>query len=231
MVMMGGLKEVLFCGVQGSILHGHHQTFASPRPSSGDLVDYQTTAGLLLVHFDGVTFLHLQRRRCVVLVDGRSVETKADDLHRQTLRRFEKLKTFSSFKKLKKTYSSVAVSVHQLAEWSVTFDLELHDSVVLSQDLQVDVLRLASLFVLQRERIIQREKHLERDITSKVCLTNTNKGGTHKHEAFVCLRGIFDLHPTSRRLTFGAQFWEARNFTKNRNVSIHEIKNEKYQRK
>lgn len=86
------------------------------------------STGLLLVHLDSVPFLHLQRCRCVVLVDWLTIKAESHNLHGQT--------------------RPVAVGVHQLSQGRVFLDLELHDGVVLSQHLQVDVLRLGTLGVL-----------------------------------------------------------------------------------
>lgn len=40
------------------------------------------TAGLLLVHLDGVTFLHLEGGGCIVFIDWLTVEPEAHHLHR-----------------------------------------------------------------------------------------------------------------------------------------------------
>lgn len=50
------------------------------------------------------------------------------------------------------TYSSVTISIHQFSKWCVLFDFELNNSIVLSQYLQVDVLRLSSLDDYKRRK-------------------------------------------------------------------------------
>lgn len=49
----------------------------------------RATASLLLVDFDGVAFLHLERRWGVIFIDRGAIEAEADDLHRQTLEEAE----------------------------------------------------------------------------------------------------------------------------------------------
>lgn len=120
-----------------------------PSPEQfGNLVAYGATTSLLLVDLDRVAFLHLEGRWGVVFVDRRSIEAEAYHLHRQSL---EKAKILVKSLRLEwaSTYSSVAISIHQFPQRSVSLDLELHHGVVLTQNFQVDMLAFTSLFILE----------------------------------------------------------------------------------
>lgn len=110
--------------------------------------------GLLLVHLDRVALLHFQGGGRVVFIDRRAIEPEphhlhGETLHTQTTRNGNKSELAHAattcqmfFSSSWQTYRPVAVRVHQLAQRRVLLDFELHDSVVLSKHLQVDVLRL-----------------------------------------------------------------------------------------
>lgn len=101
------------------------------------------------------------------------------------------------------TYSSVAISIHELAKRCMTFDLELYHGVILSQDLQVDVLTFSTLFVLQHERIRQGEKQSLGDITLKaVSLIHMQTAHTNTKR----LR-VYEEFSSCTQHPDGAPFW------------------------
>merc|ERR1712228_427588 len=79
-----------------------------------------TTACLLGENVDGVVIFHVQAGRRVGLVNWRAVKSKSNLVDIQAL--------------------AIAVSIHQLLQLRILFDLELHNGSILAADLQVDVL-------------------------------------------------------------------------------------------
>lgn len=87
-----------------------------------------SAAGLLLIYLNGVSLLHFQRGRSVVLVYGLAVKAEAHHLHGES--------------------GPVAVGIHQLPQRCVLLNLKLDDCIVLSKDFQVNMLSFtAFLFV------------------------------------------------------------------------------------
>lgn len=114
-------------------------------------------ASLLLVNLNRVTLLHFQWSRCIVLIDRLSIESKSHDLHGKSLQKGLKMIYILFIWRVGKllaivnaTYRSVTIGIHQFAQRRVFFYFELDDSIILTQDLQVNMLG----FSLKRKKQI-----------------------------------------------------------------------------
>lgn len=72
---------------------------------------------------------------------------------------------YTYIEKMSKTYSAVAVGVHEFSQWRVFFNFELDDRVVLSHDFQVDVFGFSSFYFLKTHRNIVKISRITENCT------------------------------------------------------------------